>query len=251
MAIDISHRKSNHINKIIISKKFGKGLSFLMLSAAALIMSAVGFTAYTFNLHTVISNLLSAIGFCAVPIISFLTAEVYTNSKSPRTVILLLAVTALISHVPYVLLNTGGLHIISHTSIIFSVFLGYMGLILQDMQGIDQTVKAATILLICLACMISDNGSITAVWILIFGSRHDITTKKKLFYTAGIILIIINLIYGIFDGCWYAGLYQLGFLLSVPFVRFYNSRKSNITKGKRIVLLYPLLILLFWLIKLI
>ncbi len=251
MAIDISNRKNNHINKITISNKPQKGMSFLMLSAVALFMSAVGFTTYIVNANTIINMLLSAVGFGAVPIISFLTAEVYNTSQFPRKAVPFLALTAIISHVTYILLDTGGFDFFSRTSIVFAMLMGYMGLVLQNMQGIDNNVKTVVILLICIACMISDGGSITAVWIIIFAGRYDNSTKMKLFYTAGIILIVINLIYGIIGNCWYGGIYQLGFLLSVPLIKKYNVRKSNPSKDGGIIILYPMLILTFWLIGLI
>lgn len=248
MAIDISHRRGSHINKVTISKKPQKGLSFLQLTAAALIMAAAGLSGYIFSIGTILSVLISAVGFGAVPLFSFLTAKAYNTSKNPRMVLLVLAASALICHFPYVLLTTGELRFLSQTSIAFACFMGYVGLVLQDMRGIDRNVKAVTIFLICFACMVADSGSVTAVWILIFGSRYDTVTKKKLFYTAGIILIVINLIYGIIGGCWYAGLYQLGFLIAVPFIRNYNKAKGNLS-GKYFSIFYPIILLLFALIR--
>lgn len=249
MAIDISHRHGSHINKVTISKKPQKGLSCMQLTAAALIMAAAGLSVYIFNLGTILSVLISAIGFGAVPLFSFLTAKAYNTSKNLRKTLLLLAVLALICHIPYVLLTTGELKFFSQTSIVFACFMGYVGLVLQDMQGIDRNVKAVTIFLICFACMIADSGSVTAVWILIFGSRYDTVTKKKLFYTAGIILIVINLIYGIIGSCWYAGLYQLGFLIAVPFVSNYNQSKGDFSKKYFSVIIYPVLIIMAVVIK--
>ena len=249
MAIDISHRRGSHINKVTISKKPQKGLSFLQLTAAALIMAAAGLSVNFFNTGKLLLFILSVIGFGSVPIFSFLTSMVYNTSKNPRKTLLILAGLALICHIPYVILITGKLKLFNQTSVIFACFMGYMALVLQDMQGIDRTVKAVTILLICFACAVADGGSVTAVWILIFGSRYDTVTKKKLFYTAGIILIVINLIYGIIGGCWYAGLYQLGFLIPVPFIRNYNQNKGNSSGNYFFTVFYLIILLLSAILK--
>lgn len=249
MAIDISHRRSNHINKITISKKSKKGLSFLVLSAVAFVLVAAGALSDYYSISSLRNIIFSTIGFGAIPIIAFLVSEAYRNIQNFRKTAIILGVVALVSHIPYVLLDIDKLGIFRRTSLAFPMFMGFMVLGLQDRHGISRTVKSVLTLLICLICTIADNGSIMIVWTLVFGSNYDNSTKKKLFYTFGIISLVINIIYGIKSNCWYHGLTQLGFLLSVPFIRFYNPRKANLSKGFIFLILYPLLFLALWLIK--
>ncbi len=241
MAIDISHRKNNHINKITISNKPQKGMSFFMLSAAAFILVAAGTLPERLLVNTAIYILCSAISFGAIPIIAFLVAETYRNTKNLRKTAIILGLVALVSHIPYVILADGiRPYLLYNVNLSFPIFMGFMALGLQDKSGISATAKTVIALLICIICTIADNGSILVVWTLIFGSRHDITTKRKLFYTLGIISVVLNIIFSI--SSWQYGLCQLGFLLAVPFIRFYNSQKVKLWGGLAFLILYSFLL---------
>ena len=254
MAIDISHRQLNNNKRAVTlknSKKQKKGLSFCILSIAAIVFAAAGLagTAFSVKLGTPLQLLLSFIGQAAVPLSAFLTAQVYNHAANPRKTVLVLGILALFSHFPYVYLCTGGFEILSRTSLIFPLFMGCTGLMLSDMPNIDRNVKTILMLLICFAASVGDGGSAAAVWLIIFGSHYDRQTQTKLFYAAGFVITAINLIYGIMDGQWYSFIPTLGFLISVPFINNFIPFKAEISKALIYVVFYPSIIIIIALIK--
>lgn len=254
MAIDISHRQKNHSRRVIIPQKTPKkikGFSFSILSVAALIFAAIGFagTVFSVKLGTIPHMAVMFFGQAVFPLSAFLTAKVCNNSQNLQKTMLILGLLAVVSHVPYVFLTTGGFAPISRTSIMFPLFMGCTGLMLSDMPNIDRNVKTILMLLICFAASVGNGGSLVTVWIVIFGSRYDRMTQTKLFYAAGFVITAINLIYGIMGGQWYSFIPQLGFLLAVPFINGYNPFKTDISKSLIYAVLYPVTILIFAVLK--
>ncbi|MBQ3565598.1 MAG: hypothetical protein IJA12_00315 [Oscillospiraceae bacterium] len=257
MAIDISHRLRNHNNsnrRVFIPQKTPKkikGFSFNCLSVAALVFAAIGFAGYVFSgkLGTIPYTAVKFLGQAVFPLSAFLTAQVYNYAENPRKTVPVLGVLTLITHVPYVFMVTGGFGFIIHTSLMFPLFMGCAGLMLSDMPNIDRNVKTILMLLICFAAPVGDGGSLVTVWVIIFGTRYDKQTQMKLFYAAGFVMTAINLIYGIIGGQWYSFIPQLGFLLAVPFINGYNPFKTDISKSLIYAVLYPVIILIFAVLK--
>ncbi len=252
MAIDISHRQQNPGRRVVTLQKSQKnknGLPFSMLSVAALAFAAVGLVGTAFSFSTVLYLLLSFIGQAAVPLSAFLAAQVYNHARNPRKTVLALGIFALISHIPYILINTGRFELLSRTSLIFPLFMGCIALMLSDMPNVDRNVKSVLILLICFIASVGDGGSAAAVWLIIFGSHYDRQTQTKLFYAVGFVITAINLIYGIIGGQWYSFIPTLGFLIAVPFINNFNPFRTEVSKGLIYVIFYPALIIVITLLK--
>lgn len=254
MAIDISHRQRNQSRRTVTiknTKKQKNGLTFSIISIAAVASAAVGLAASAFsvNLTAVPYMILSFIGQAAVPLSAFLTAQVYNHARNPRKTILALAIMMLVTHIPYVLLSTGKLEIISETSLIFPLLMGTVGLMVSDMPAVDRNVKTILMLLICFTASIGYGGSVAAVWLIIFGSHYDRQAQTKLFYAVGLISAAIDFIYGIMNGHWYNFIPSLGFLIAAPLINNFNPFRTEVSKGLIYVIFYPVFVTGILLIK--
>lgn len=224
-----------------------------MLSAAALVFVAVGLTgtAFSAKLGTVLYVILSMTGYAAVPLSAFLVAQVYNHARNPRKTVLALGILTLITHIPYILLNTGRFELLSQTSLMFPLFMGCTALMLSDMPNIEHNVKSVLILLICFIASVGDEGSAVTVWLIIFGSHYDRQTQTKLFYTVGFVITAINIIYGIIGGQWYRFIPTLGFLIAVPFIKNFNPFRTEVSKGLIYIIFYPALVIVITLLKIV
>lgn len=250
MAIDISNRPDKNIRKVTIPKKNQKGISLTMLIIVALGLILVDCSAYVNNITNILFVLLKFIGQAAIPIMCFITAQIYMHTNNVRNFAIILGILTVVSHIPYIILNTGEFGILSKTSLMFPMFLGYSALMIRDMPGVDRNVKSAVILLACLISMAGQGGGIAVVWIYIFGSNYSKDKQMKYFAIAGIVMIILNLILNLSSVFWWIMIYQLGFFLAVPFIMKYNSAKSKTDdKDFYIIAFYPVIILLFALIR--
>jgi len=249
MSIDISHRRSGNIRKVTFSPKGKKGFSFNMLSAVALIFIAVGYTG------TVLADILpfpvmiaaDFIKQAAYPLVASLTAQCYFLAKNRRKQALFLGLMTAVAHIPTMFLSIGRISLLCETSLLFPIFMGYIGLMLSDMPNLDRNVKIILTFLICFSASIGEGGSAVVVWTLIFGSRTDSITKTKLFYAVGLTLVVINLIYTFMAGFgnWTGIIISLGFLLAAPFLSKYNSFNADASKSHIFVIIYPVMIAVY------
>ena len=106
------------------------------------------------------------------------------------------------------------------------------------------------ILLICLAAMLGDWGSLAVIWIMIFAERQSRTEQIKHFCIASIIYIILDILLSSVSGQWYHDLFQLGLFLAVPLLLKYNGvRKGGKAYKWFFYVFYPAHLLLLAVIK--
>lgn len=252
MAIDISSRPNKNIRRVTIPSKKQNGISFLILIIIALCTVVFDCLANVFinNINEVLYILLKLIGQASVPLMCFITAQVYMYTQKVKNLAIILGILAIISHIPYVLLSTGKFDIISKTSLMLPLFLGYSALMIRDMPTVDRNVKNAVILLACLISIAGQGGGIAVIWTYIFGSGISKNKQLKYFSIAGVVMVILNFIVNLGLEFWFIALYQLGFFLAVPFIMKYNSNKSrNMEKDFYKIAVYPIIILIFAVIR--
>lgn len=253
MAIDISNRPNKNIRKVTIPAKRKNMLSFIAIITVAFIsifFDCLADLLLSVNVSKVLYVLLKLIGQVSIPLICFITSECYMRTKKVKNLAITLGIAAIISHIPYVIFSTGKFDLLSRTSLMFPVLLGYSALLIRDMPAVDRNVKSAIILLSCLIAMAGEGGSIVVVWIYIFGSGFSMNKKIKYFSIAGIVMVILNLIVSISSEAWYIFIYQLGIFLALPFIVNTNPAKSkSIENDFYTICFYPVIIIIFAVIK--
>lgn len=252
MAIDISNRPNKNIRRINIPSKQKNDISFTMLIVIALSLISVDCLTNIFvnHINTVLYILLKFIGQAAIPLMCFITAQSYMHTNNSRSIAITLGILTVVSHIPYVLLNTGEFIILTKTSLMLPMFLGYSSLMIRDMLGIDRNVKSAVILLVCLVSMAGQGGCIAVVWIYIFGSNFSKDKEIKYLAVTGTVMVIINFILNLSSNFWWIVVYQFGFSLAIPFIMRHNSAKSKaVKKDFYKITCYPIVIFLFAVIR--
>ncbi|MGN0614268.1 MAG: hypothetical protein ACI4JB_10280 [Porcipelethomonas sp.] len=251
MAIDISNRSGNHVRKAVIPQKHQGGISYERLAVAALAFAAVGFAGITFSesLNSVLSVLIKIVSQAAVPLACFLAARRYYTTKNVKRTAAILGILAVLSHIPYVWLVTGKFGFFSGTGLMFPLFMGFAALIVRDIPGIDINVKNIVVILACVAAVIGEGGCAAAVWMLIFGGNYDKRIQIRYFSITAIAVLVVHIIVGAVNGCWYEGLYHIGYFIAVPFISRYNPRAGRSSGNGLYGVLYIVWLLAFAIIK--
>lgn len=197
--------------------------------------------------------LLHLIGRIVAPIFCFFIAEGAYYTHNRKNYLLRLLTFSLISHFAYCF--AFGINFIpfrngtffNQTSIMWSLSLGLIGIIIQDLE-IKNIWKIILTLLLCLLGFPSDWSSV-AVMIIIYNYVYRNNFKKQML-SQTIFSGIYTLVYCLFINIEY-GLIQMGTILSIPLLAKYNGKRGNNKNFKWIFyLIYPLHLILCGLIRL-
>lgn len=197
--------------------------------------------------------LLHTIGRIVAPIFCYFIAEgaYYTHSK--KKYLLRLLIFSLISHfaycfafgINYIPFKNGT--IFNQTSIMWSLSLGLIGIIIQDLK-IKNIWKIILTLILCVLGFPSDWSSV-AVMIIIYNYAYRNDFKKQMI-SQTIFSGIYALVYCIFINVWY-GLIQMGTVFSIPLLAKYNGKRGTWKNFKWFFyLIYPLHLVFCGLIRL-
>ncbi len=251
MAIDISNRPDRPVRKVIISGRRRHGITSDLLKLIAVIAMVIDHIAWAFvTFGSPAGQAMHIIGRLTAPIMCFMVAQGYYKTRNVKKYAQRLGIFALISHFPYVFFESGEFQIIHQTSVMYPLFLGVIALIIRDSPKYKTAVKNMIILLICLAAMLGDWGSLAVIWIMIFAERQSRTEQIKHFCIASIIYIILDILLSSVSGQWYHDLFQLGLFLSVPLLLKYNGvRKGGKAYKWFFYVFYPAHLLLLAVIK--
>ncbi len=224
MEIDISNRSKRPARQIKLPTKRVGGITSDLLKLIAIIAMVIDHIAWAFvPFGTVLGQGMHVIGRLTAPIMCFMIAEGYHKTRDPKKYAGRLGLFALISHIPYIYLDTGRLPLVHETSILFPMFLGVVALIINDSPKYEQAVKNMIIILISLLSMFGDWNFIAVWWIMAFSAAYGNRRKQiKSFCIIGAFMIIFNLIMNAMTGGWYRNLFQLGIFLAVPLISRYN-----------------------------
>ncbi len=251
MAIDISNRPDRPVRKVIISGRRRHGITSDLLKLIAVIAMVIDHIAWAFvPFGSPAGQTMHIIGRLTAPIMCFMVAQGYYKTRNVKKYAQRLGIFALISHFPYVFFESGEFQIIHQTSVMYPLFLGVIALIIRDSPKYKTAVKNMIILLICLAAMLGDWGSLAVIWIMIFAERQSRTEQIKHFCIASIIYIILDILLSSVSGQWYNDLFQLGVFLAVPLLLKYNGvRKGGKAYKWFFYVFYPAHLLLLAVIK--
>lgn len=210
------------------------------------------------------------IGRITCPIMCFCIAEGYHYTRDVKKYTKRLLLFALISHVPYMLQSiafqeygwlalvpfaTGNGfmgHVLNQTSVMWSLAIGLIMLIVNDSEKISKKLKPLIIILLCVLAFPSDWSCIASLFILSIGANRG-NPKKQILWCL-IYAVLYATIYFIFIDKIY-GIIQLGVVLSIPVIYFYNGKRGANAKVNKFMkwffyLYYPLHLLIIGLILL-
>ena len=197
--------------------------------------------------------LLHIIGRIVASIFCFFIAEGAYYTHNRKKYLLRLLIFSLISHFAYCFafgINfipfTNGT-IFNQTSIMWSLSLGLIGIIIQDLK-INNIWKIILTLILCVLSFPSDWSSV-AVMIIIYNYAYRDNLKKQMI-SQTIFSGIYSIVYCIFINVWY-GLVQMGTIFSIPLLAKYNGKRGKWKNFKWFFyIIYPLHLVLCGLIRL-
>ncbi len=225
------------------------------LKIIAVIIMLIDHVASAFFIgHDEIYIIMRFIGRFAAPIFCFLIAEGYHYTKNITHYLLRLFLFAIISHVPYVLLNGYAVFPIEKTSVMWPLFLGLLALVISKSPKVHLALKFAAIIVICLVADYGDWNFVAVLWILCFGYYHNnkliqficFAAVGWFFYIVPVVepvgflpteLLKNYAVYGIF-GAWI-------------FIYLYNGKRGIKSKALSMMfyLFYPLHLAIIYLLK--
>lgn len=210
------------------------------------------------------------IGRLAFPIMAYFIAEGYQYTHNRKKYLLRIFIFAIISHIPYMLQSSafkeyGFLSLIpfatgeginrflNQTSVLWAYFIGLLMLMVNDSLKINKYLKVLLIVLLAIIAFPSDWSCIASLVILSIATNRNQPIKQiiwSMFYVT-----LYALIYAFFIDTLY-GIIQLGVVLALIPLLFYNGKKSNNDKVNKVMkwffyIYYPLHLLILGIIGLI
>lgn len=200
-----------------------------------------------------LTTLLHVIGRLTAPIMFFFICEGFFYTKNLKKYIARMFLFAVVSHfaycfafgINYIPFSTGD--IFNQTSIMWSLSLGLVGIMIQDLK-IKDIWKIVLTIILCILGFPSDWSSI-AVMIIIYDYAYRKDFKKQMI-SQTIFSFIYSLVYAVFINVWY-GVIQMGTIFSIPLLIKYNGERGKWKNFKWFFyLIYPLHLVLCGLIRL-
>lgn len=193
------------------------------------------------------------VGRIVAPIFCYFIAEGAYYTRNRKKYLLRLLLFSLVSHfaycfafgINYIPFKNGS--IFNQTSIMWSLSLGLVGIMIQDLK-IRDIWKIVLTIILCILGFPSDWSSI-AVMIIIYDYAYRKDFKKQMI-SQTIFSFIYSLVYAVFINVWY-GVIQMGTIFSIPLLIKYNGERGKWKNFKWFFyLIYPLHLVLCGLIRL-
>lgn len=197
--------------------------------------------------------LLHLIGRIVAPIFCFFVAEGAYYTRNRKKYLSRLLIFSIISHfaycfafgINYIPFINGT--IFNQTSIMWSLSLGLIGIMVQDLK-IKNIWKIMLTLLLCLLAFPADWSSV-ALMIIVYDYAYRKDFKKQMI-SQTIFSGMYALVYAIFINIWY-GIIQMGTVLSIPLLAKYNGERGKSKNFKWFFyIIYPLHLIICGLIRL-
>jgi len=199
---------------------------------------------------TVLYIIMRTIGRIAAPVMFYFLVEGYVHTSSRKYYALRLLAFAILSQIPYSLVRFGKASA-GDLNVIFTLLISFLMLAVTDMIK-SQVIKGMAVALFMLISVFSDWGLLGPLMVWIFYMNKGNKIKQIRDYLMIICIQMICTV--IFLICntqnWYEGICQLGMLLMLLLLHFYNGepgRKTVVNKWLFYVF-YPLHLILIWLI---
>lgn len=223
-----------------ISSKQGlttNALKIIAILAMTMDHIAIGFiTPNTLNYQ-----LFRMVGKLTIVIMCYMIVEGYKHTRNIKKYLMRLFIFAVVSHVPFVFLNTGKISLLwdgnkFQTSVIWTLFLGLVSLYIWDDDRLKKPYKVILSIIICVLAMVGD-WNIFAV-LLILGFSIFYGNRKMQMIFLGVLAMFIVFLGIISTEVWYNEIYNLGLLLNIPILMIYNGKLGECKHMKWIFYIY-------------
>lgn len=191
------------------------------------------------------------IGRLTAPVMLFFLVEGYIYTSSKLKYGLRLLVFGLISQIPYALAHYNTIWILDF-NVIITLFLTFVMLLANERieSRILNRIAVIGLIMISFCCDWGVIGPFMA-W-LFYVNRDDRKAQVRYYSLVCAIQVVSASVFLFLKGYhWYGELWQLGLFLVIPFIMLYNGepgKKSFFSKWV-FYLVYPVHLLIFWLIK--
>lgn len=215
-----------------------RGLSANALKYMAIAAMLIDHIAWCFvDTYSVLGQIMHIIGRLTAPIMCYFIAEGYHYTRNVKKYLLRLGIFAIISRVPFVFMETGQLFVYIHEngfqyffvqSVIYTFFLGLLALVIIHSEKLSKAVKVLLLIPIFFLSLIGDWMFFAIVWIMIFDKYRGNFKKQMLWFAATALLM--ELFFVIIGMTLAESLFQLGVLLAIVPLYFYNGKRGGSEK---------------------
>lgn len=187
--------------------------------------------------YSVLGQIMHVIGRLTAPIMCYFIAEGYYYTKNVKKYLLRLGLFALISWVPFIFMEFGTLPIYIESSqwyinpmqgVIYTFFLGLLALVVIHSESLNKPVKVLLLIPIFALSLIGDWLFFAIIWIIIFDRYRGDFKKQMIWFTATAVLM--DLFFMLIGMTFAESLFQLGVLLAIVPLYFYNGKRGGSEK---------------------
>ena len=198
----------------------------------------------------VIYILMRTLGRIAAPVMFYFLAEGYRYTSSKFKYGLRLLCFGILSQIPYSLARYGDISS-SDLNVMITLFMSFLMLIVADRMK-EKALKFIVVFIFMILTSFSDWGVLGPFMVWLFFIYREERKKQLISYISMYLAQIVMSVIIIMSGAiaWYDGIWQVGMLLPIILIYFYNgeSGKKNIVNKWSFYLFYPIHFLVFWLI---
>lgn len=225
-------------NTTVVKPETGKGLSACAIKYIAAAAMLIDHIAWCFvETYSVLGQIMHIIGRLTAPIMCYFIAEGYHYTRSVGKYLLRLGFFAVISWAPFVFMEYGTLpvQIVDGSfrvnpvqGVIYTFFLTLLALKVRHSEKMSAFDKGTVIVSLCIFSMIGDWFFFPIIWALLFDKYRD-NFKKQMIWFA-VVAAFMELLFIILGMGFAESAFQLGVLLAVIPLHFYNGKRGGSEK---------------------
>lgn len=217
-----------------------RGLSANTLKYFAIAAMLIDHIAWCFvETYSVLGQIMHVIGRLTAPIMCYFIAEGYYYTKNVKKYLLRLGIFAVISWAPFLFMefgtfpvyyfSQGGQAIIyPMQGVIYTFFLGLLALVVIHSESLNKLAKVLLLIPIFLLSFLGDWLFFAIIWIIIFDKYRGDFKKQMIWFAATAVLMEL---FSMLIGMTFAeSLFQLGVLLAIVPLYFYNGKRGGSEK---------------------
>lgn len=226
------------MDNTVIRSNESKGLSACVIKYIAVAAMLIDHIAWCFaETYSVLGQIMHIIGRLTAPIMCYFIAEGYHYTRNVGKYLLRLGFFAVISWAPFVFMEYGTLPVqIADGSfrinplqgVIYTFFLTLLALRVRHSERMNAFAKVTVIVLLCILSMIGDWFFFPIIWALLFDKYRDDFKKQMIWFAAA--AAFMELLFIVFGMSFAESAFQLGVLLAVIPLHFYNGSRGGSEK---------------------
>lgn len=225
-------------NETSLTVRENKPLSANTLKYIAIAAMLIDHIAWCFvDTYSVLGQIMHTVGRLTAPIMCYFIAEGYHYTRNVKKYLLRLGIFALASWAPFtfmeygtlpIYIESGQLYLNPLQGVIYTFFLGLLALVIIHSEKLSKAAKALLLVPVFLLSLIGDWMFFAIVWIIIFDRYRGDFKKQMLWFTA--VALLMELFFVIIGMSIAESLFQMGVLLAIVPLYFYNGRRGGSEK---------------------